>query len=533
MCTLGLFIQGLTEFNLGHSGVMKLYWLLLGCLLLLAKAEQVQDKTIISNKPKRLVGVILGGLVILLGAWTAERNLDFSEKVLVKDVYQEFFRPSHKVQMKVLDEKLFVPALRLYEQVIKHPANPETPERYNKEIAQLEQGLQQLDEERVIKANDAYLYHGRRFLEALKRYMRLGSPTSQLDADARAVLSRELVDSHMAFANARSMAFEGKSLYNFASLDTSLAGQIEKGCSYASLRAKLNMQGAFLQPFVPIRANALADSQDLKEVHQPIVWVQQGKYLYVDFVNGKADSWQYYGGEALETTKDKQKLKLVAKIEKDIMVPAYELYLSYAREKSALSRKKIYNREAARKLKKSLEGYTGKLQEYSGKLDARLEELKEFKVYAKYTRSYLASIQERMQCELDLAKTAPKDRVAIKKLQDRGRELGNQIVWDNYYHYQNAKDWLKEGADNYFFSARTLERLNERTWWMSITHWLRRPGQLLQSYETSDYKDPGKLIKHERYIWVIGDGYLYGDFVNKRLVAWKYEGISNGMWNER
>ena len=33
--TFALFVQGLTEYNFGNSAVMKSYWLLLGCMLVL------------------------------------------------------------------------------------------------------------------------------------------------------------------------------------------------------------------------------------------------------------------------------------------------------------------------------------------------------------------------------------------------------------------------------------------------------------------------------------------------------------------
>ena len=42
--TTALFLQGLTEYNFGQSGVMKCYWLLLACLLVLGKYWEKQDR---------------------------------------------------------------------------------------------------------------------------------------------------------------------------------------------------------------------------------------------------------------------------------------------------------------------------------------------------------------------------------------------------------------------------------------------------------------------------------------------------------
>jgi O-antigen ligase len=35
--TIALFLQGLTEYNFGNSSVMKIYWLVLSCLVVLVK----------------------------------------------------------------------------------------------------------------------------------------------------------------------------------------------------------------------------------------------------------------------------------------------------------------------------------------------------------------------------------------------------------------------------------------------------------------------------------------------------------------
>ncbi len=373
-----------------------------------------------------MLGVSLAGC----GLGKKVNEVPKSEYSIVYDIFREFTKPGPTKQLQLWDKNIMQPALSIAKELASKPELKQDKAWLQSRLQNVQAWRKELEQEKAVRMTDEYLYFGKKYLAALENIL---AGKSSLQGD-------EFADSQIGFDNARSKTFEKKELYKFASFD---AKSMRAGMTYKEIRKMLNMPGVHLKAFeVPaLKGNPKPGK------YEPVLWVYNDKFLYVEFMEGKAISWKYYEPPVFGTTNDKEILAQIKTVEKEVMQPAIALYKEYTDKKNVLAKEKIYNEKAAKMQADWLKTNLPKFKDYRQKVESMPKDKEETKQYYKYALLYLQQVEERLTCAQNLV--SEKDARKIRVNVVRGNNLESRLIWETRYVYQNAKSFLLEKERSY------------------------------------------------------------------------------------
>lgn len=419
--------------------------------------------------------------------------------------------------LAAIDNEVMLPVLQLAEQAEQGQAVITEAE-----LQKIQTGLKRLQAEEIIRLNDGYLFFGTRYLQALEEYLQLVAKKETVKAET--VKVGKLEDAKLGFLNARNMLLGNPSQYRLSSLE---AKQLHKGMTYEEIRKMLQMPGEHLEGFV------VTDYiNKISKTVQPVIWVADSQYLYVEFIDGKSSVWKLsksidFGGKA-----DKKLRKQIESWDEDIVQPVWKAYDSYRINKDKLAKQKIYNEAAARKQKTEIEQVLAKVKESKQKLNAVDSKVPETTVYWRYAEQLLKQIEERMQCGLRLS-VETKNKKLIRDNINRSNHLEHWEIWRTYFVYANALKMKVNGKYNYQFSEWARRNFSKKPGVGNMMHWFRMPSVHLHRHLVQDNKNPKQWYRHDIHIWVQGNSFTYGYFVNDRLEKWHTFWLNEGFYHEK
>lgn len=420
-------------------------------------------------------------------------------------------------QLAKIDKDVMLPALGFYENIAKY--DQAHLQEYRQSITV---GMESINREEIVRLNDAYLYFGKKYLYALDEFLNLVLQKQYDKAEQFKKVNLE--DARLAFVNARNVVINKESSYKLNIIDSQ---QITKGMSYYDLRGMLNMPGEHLESF------AVIDYKNkISKNIEPVLWEYNGQYLYVEFVDGKSTKWKLQRGTDFGKRADKRFRKQIEAWDKEVVQPIWQKYTEYRKNKGDLAKQKVYNEAAAIKQKEEIEKLLLLLKNSEGKLNNDALDIEGSQTYFVQSKQLIKQIEKRMQYAQILS-TDTKDKKLVRDNINKGNALENWDIWRTYFYYCNALKVLTEGKSNYQFPNWAFQQFPKKPWVGSLMHWFRMPGEHLHRHMVQDENDPKKWYRHDIYLWVKEDGFVYGYFVNDRLTKGKMRSTNDGFYHEK
>lgn len=246
-------------------------------------------------------------LLVILGCGGENRRTNRTLNGSAVDVMRETFAYGSTVKhIKRLEKDVMEPAVDAYTSFTKEKAAlykqkkyhehafKEMPQIKDKYIPALKEAQRKLAAEPTIKITDGYLYYSRLYVvRALERLECAAKVAECKDTKEAAklrsrgdFLERRLIwEAKFGYDNAKSILLNKGASYNMNENTYKLIAKYsKKGVSYETVMHWFRMPGEFL-PVIKTNENGKT------VVHQPVIWVDGDRFVYVDFVNGKSVSW--------------------------------------------------------------------------------------------------------------------------------------------------------------------------------------------------------------------------------------------------
>lgn len=462
---------------------------------------------------KRLTALLLASAISLslLGCGQQSPIQNNSNKLQAA-----FFAKGPAASLAKIDKEVMLPALALVEQIDLGKVKSD-----ESQLKKLQSGTKRLKDEEIVRLNDAYLFFGKRYLQALEEYVKLS--LAKEDNKARLFKTGRLEDAKLAFVNARNIVLNQKSLYKLETLE---ASQLHKGMTYEELRSLLQMPGEILETFIVTEHK---DNSNKKI--QPILWVYKGQYLYVEFVEGKSSIWKLQKGIAFGKKAERKVRNQLVAWDQEIVEPVWKLYEEYRNNKNKLAGQRIYNEAAAKKQKDEIERLLVAINESKKKLATIDKTANDFKIYFSYVELLIKEVEERMLCAQRIAGDV-KDRKLLQATIQQGIQLEHRKIWRTYYVYCNLLKIKTEGKPNYQFPKWALKDFSNKPASGNLMHWFRMPSDVINKHFVKDSVNPKRWDSHEIHLWVQGNGYTYGYFVNDRLEKWQNFWVNDNFYHD-
>lgn len=206
-----------------------------------------------------------------------------------------------KSSVKRIDKDLVGPAVTMldeYRKVEKETlkAKPgivgyqELAKKAEAEIPKLKEAQEKIKSQQVIKMTDGYLHYANLYIERIIARMETvvkagkdgAGKLKAHQAMMRLLDGRQLVEAKFGYERERKLLLENKESYQFTE---AYFKRIKKGQTYEQIMGLFHMPGTFL----PV----IKETRNGKGVtHQPVIWQLNDSWVYVDFVNGRAETWK-------------------------------------------------------------------------------------------------------------------------------------------------------------------------------------------------------------------------------------------------
>ena len=427
-----------------------------------------------------------------------------------------------------IDEEIMKPILAVTDDNTGSRQKLEQVEQSKQILQCVQKGNERLAKETVMRLNDKYLFFAKRYLKTVEQYLLLSQKANYENNDTVAQLMKfqeiDLEDARMAFLRSRALVAGQKDSYNLGDVQEN---QFHKGMSYVQIRKLLNMPGEHLDTFTIPSAN----NTSVRTI-EPVLWASNSGFLYVEFEKGKCTSWKLKKPTVFEGKVRRKVRKQISQWHEDIVQPAWNLYQEYLNNRRVLEKQKIYNEAAARKQKDWLKLSIPKLSNYRKQLSVISSDEHEIEILLSDASKLLSQLEERLKCAYLLADDG-KDKQTVINYVNQGNHLEHWEIWRSWFVYNNTMSWLKEGKTSYRFPKWANGLFPKKPWHGSLMHWFMMPGEMIHRHYEMDTHNSKKLNRHDTWLWVQGDSYFYGCFVNDRLVSWKQIANNDGMYHEK
>jgi len=482
---------------------------------------------------KRITNFLIASLLCTSTLMTIGCSKEFTYNTSKNSFEAPFLATGTKARLVRIDNDIMLPAQATLKTYYEMEKSQKQLQWLQEQKARLVKDLSVLEKEAGERLNDEYLFYGKGFLRALIECLQLNIDIKQAGNQeesnkAKLALAKciqgPLRDAELGFTNARTRLIHQSSSYALNSLEES---RLHKGMTYVELRELLKMPGVPLESFVVTDYKAKT-SQKI----EPVLWAYNNQFLYVEFVAGKSITWKLYKGIDFGKKADRQVRKQIVSWDKDIVQPVWSVYEKYCKNKNELAKQKIYNAKAAQKQQQEIARALQAVAKAKKELRSIRKDLDGTQVYLEQAELLLKQIEERMQCAQKLAGEL-KDKKLLRETINKGNSLENWEIWRSYFTYCNALKIKTEGETNYQFPKWAINNIVRKPWIGALMQWFKMPGEHLHKHLVQDGKDPKKWYRHETYVWVQGNGFFYGYFVNDKLIKWQTYCINAGFYNER
>lgn len=158
------------------------------------------------------------------------------------------------------------------------------------ELPRLKEIQEKLKAEPVIKMTDSYLYFSRlyvdRIIVRLETVVKAGTDGAAKLRNHQGMLrlldGRLLAEAKLGYDRERNMLLDKRESYQ---LTSAYVKHLKKGQTYEQVMWLFRMPGTFMPVIREVRGGKTV-------THQPVIWQHEERLVYVDFVNGKAESWK-------------------------------------------------------------------------------------------------------------------------------------------------------------------------------------------------------------------------------------------------